>query len=168
MDNIKVNLTMLVQGATIMSEQECSKQLRKPVINKKTGKQFTDKKGNLLWYNKTVPDFDKMDKHYVTLTSKNKGGKETKETYPIFTRRCKPAKKVLNICEDAYKYFIGDFVPESFRAPKSFVPKVSPNKIPISCQAWLSMSKEQRLEWHLHQICEDNQAALDTYHVYED
>ena len=59
MNDIKINLIIVVQGASMMSEQECSKQLRKPIINKRgkyAGKQARDKRGHLLWHYETVPD----------------------------------------------------------------------------------------------------------------
>jgi hypothetical protein len=91
MDDIKVNLTILVPGATIMSEQECSKQLKKPVINQKgkyAGKQAKDKQGNLIWKYELGMDLSKYDKHHIIVeTSKGR------EPITVHTRKYRYAKQ---------------------------------------------------------------------------
>ena len=70
MSNIKVSLTMLVPGAIMVSEQECSKQLKKPVITKKgkyAGKPAKGKNGNPVYHTVTVPDMSNLKE------KKNKG-----------------------------------------------------------------------------------------------
>lgn len=178
MDDIKVNLIVLVPGATIMSEQECSKQLKKPVINQKgkyTGKQAKDKQGNLLWKYETGKDLSKYDKHHINVETK-----EGKESITVYTRKCRYAKQSLNITNDAYKSFISKEIPSGFHAPKGFKPyapvKSGVNKdtkkfiegIPMDTQAWRSMSNIERLEWHLQSICENMNGKLGSYHIFED
>lgn len=177
MIDIKMNLTLLVPSATIMSEQECSKQLRKPVINKRgkyAGKQARDKEGNLLWYFVSVPDIDKHDKQELTFYENNK-----KETIVYYTRKNKEAKQVLNISTDAYNYFISNEVPAEFRAPKDFKPYMATRSfkhrkggevvgMSTGAQAWRVMSAKARLEWHLNAIAEGLGGRVESYTVFTD
>ena len=103
MSDIKINLVVVVQGATMMSEQECSKQLKKPVINKRgkyAGKQARDKKGNLLWFYKAVPDLTKYDRHDVRIDSPTEKGKTEIITY--YTRKNREIKQSINMTQEAY------------------------------------------------------------------
>ena len=181
MSDVKVNLTIIVPGATMMSEQECSKQLRKPVINKKgkyAGKQARDKKGKLLWYYEKVPDLTKYDKNELKVRSSEKKGETEVLTY--YTRKCREARQVINISQEAYDYFISSEVPYGYHAPKSFKP-YSPIKshmdrktkkwidgTPIEVQAWRVASLEQRLEWHLNSIAESLKGKVASYKVFND
>lgn len=178
MDDVKVNLTILVPGANIMSEQECSKQLKKPVINQRgkyAGKQARDKHGNLLWYYVTVPDVTKHNRHDIVVESKG-----VKETLTYYTRKQKTAKQTLNMTTEAYNYFISSEMPHGYRAPKSFKPympirshmdrktKKWVDGVPIDVQSWRAASAEQRLEWHLHSICASMGGVMDSYTVFND
>ena len=178
MNDIKVNLTMLVPGATMMSEQECSKQLKKPVIVQKgkyASKQARDKKGNPLWHYVTVPDLEKYDRHDMVVESYKE-----KEHVTFYTRKSRLAKQSINMTTEAYEYFIGNEVPQGYRAPKNFKP-IKPIRshldrktkkwvegTPIEVQAWKAASKLQRLEWHLHSICSSMGGTLDSYTVFND
>ena len=89
MSNIKVSLTMLVPGAIMVSEQECSKQLKKPVIVKKgkyAGKPAKNKNGNPIYHTVTVPDMSKLKAHHVKVDVPKE---KKKETIVYYTRRSK-------------------------------------------------------------------------------
>lgn len=165
---------MFLPGGKILSKQECLKQLKKPVIVKKgkyAGKQARDKKGNLLWHFETVPDLSKYNRHEIKLKNK-----KNVETIVFFTRKCSEAKQSINISEEAYKYFISREIPSGFHAPSNFKPTKGffnkagkwVNTVPVDIQAWESFSPKQRLEWHLHLICEDRGGRMDTYTVFND
>lgn len=169
---------MLVPGATIMSEQECSKQLKKPIINKRgrnAGKQARDKDGNLLYYYETVPDLAKLNRHDVEVEEKGR-----KEFITYYTRKNKEVRQTINISRDAYNYFISNEVPYGYHAPKSFKPyapirshldrktKKWVDGTPIEMQAWKVASKEQRLKWHLNSICESMGGKMESYVVLND
>lgn len=172
---------MIIPGATMMSEQECSKQLRKPVINKRgryAGKQARDKKGRLLWYYETVPDPTKYDKHEIEVESSEKKGETEVLTY--YTRRSKDATQVINLSQEAYDYFVSNEIPHGYRAPRSFKPyapirsylnrktKKWVEGIPIEIQAWRAASPEQRLEWHLNSIAASVGGKVHSYTVFND
>jgi hypothetical protein len=178
MNDVKVNLTMIVPGAIIMSEQECSKQLKKPVINRKgkyAGKQARDKQGNPLWYYTSVPDLAKHDRHDMVIKSNGK-----KEAVTIYTRKHKPAKQTININTDAYNCFISGEIPQGYRAPKDFKPympirshndrktKKWVDGVSIEVQAWKAASVQQRLEWHLKSICDSLGGVMESYTVFND
>ena len=165
MNEIKVNLTMLLQGRTMLSEQECLRKVRKPLMGKgkKANKVVVDKNGNEVWV--TVKEFDpaKSDKFNIDL--KDKDGNEVPTT--IYTRGSRSATKTININNQAYEYFISKEVPLSFTAPKNFKPNYKIRKSPNE-QAWLGMSETQRLEWHLTSICSSMHGTLLSYNVLKD
>lgn len=178
MNDIKVNLTILVPGANMMSEQECSKQLKKPVIIQKgkyAGKQARDKKGNPLWHYVTSLDFEKHDRHDIVVESY-----QGRELVTFYTRKSRPAKQSINMTTGAYDYFISNEVPQGYHAPKSFKPtkpirshldrktKKWVEGTPIEVQAWRATSKQQRLEWHLNSVCASMGGKLDSYTVFND
>ena len=178
MNDIKINLTILVPGANIMSEQECSKQLKKPVINQRgkyAGKQARDKSGNLLWHYVTVPDLEKHDRHSIMVESNG-----VKEPLTYYTRKQRTAKQTLNMSTEAYNYFISSEMPQGYRAPKGFKPHMPTRSrmdrktkkwvdgVPIEVQSWRAASAEQRLEWHLNSICAGLGGVMDSYTVFND
>lgn len=175
MSDIKMNLTIILPGGVMMSEQECSKQLKKPVLNTKgryVGKQKRDREGNPVFETVTVPDLDKMTHHGIRISYKDEETKKTmQEWLNFYTRKCKPAKQVLNISSEAYEYFVSFEVPEGFRPPADF----RPNKtlllrkgISRTKQAWMAMSDKSRLEWHLNRICKSRGGTLGEYKVFND
>lgn len=159
---------MLVPGAKPLSEQECSKQLTKPVIIKKgklAGKQARDKKGNPLYYNEIVPDMSKFDKHVFKILNKE----ENKlETYVYFTRKNRPAKQTINISEEAYKYYISIEVPSNFHIPAELRASLKRSHESFEQQAWKKFSKEERLVWHLNAICDSMGGKMESYTVFDD
>lgn len=165
----------------MMSEQECSKQLRKPIINKRgkyAGKQARDKKGNLLWYYETIPDLTKYDRHDVAIKSPTEKGKT--ETLTYYTRKSREVKQSINMCQEAYDYMISNEMPRGYRAPKNFKPymptrprldrktKKWVDGVPLEVQAWRAASKKQRLEWHLNAIAASLGGRVDSYTVFDD
>lgn len=166
MYELKINLTMALPGRVIMSEQECLRKVRRPLMGKgkKANKQVLDKNGNPVWVTVREPDPMKNDRHVIDLTGKD----GTEETLVVFTRKARPASKSLNLSEESYNYFVSGECPEGFRAPRNFKPKVSPFRKSVNLQAWLAMSKEERLEWHLNNICESMGGTLASYSVHGD
>ena len=71
MYNIKMSLTIELQGGQLLSKQECLKELRKPVLSKRTGKQLF-KNGKPVFKTELVDDFDKCDKHTLKFYDKVK------------------------------------------------------------------------------------------------
>ena len=180
MNDIKINLTMIVPGATMMSEQECSKQLKKPLINKRgkyAGKQARDKRGNLLWFYETVPDPAKYDRHSFQ-TKPTKG--EKPETIVYFTRKAREAKQVISLSNEAYEDFISGNMPYNYKAPKNFKPyrpirthkdrktKKVVEGMSVDLQAWKVLTPEERLKWHLNAIAEGLNGEVESYTVFND
>lgn len=84
MNEIKLSLTILLPGRTILSKEACLK---------------TMQKGNEIV---VVEDYDKCDKTYVNVG---------KRTYTIHTRKTKSATQKINLGRDAYEYFISNECP---------------------------------------------------------
>lgn len=159
MIDIKLNLVVVVPGATMMSEQECSKLLKEPVINKNgkyAGKQAVDNKGNPIWKIRVVPDATKCDKCLLNVESA-----EGTITLAVFTRKSRVARQSINMSTDAYNYMISKEIPEDFRVPAG-----SKERNPLF--VWKGMSKKERLEWHLARVASDLHGKVESYQVFDD
>ena len=168
---------MAIPGRVMMSEQECLRKVRKPLMGKgkKSDKQVIDKNGNPVWHTVLEADPARTDRFQIDFTDKN--GKPD-GSIVVYTRKSYPAKRHMNITNEAYEDFISKSVPESFHAPKGFKApeivtpkgKTRPKYINIALkeQAWLEMSETERLEWHLKGICQALGGVLDSYKVFED
>lgn len=153
MIDVKMNLTVLLPGSTMVSKQECFKQLKEEV---------KDKKGNIRYKYKKVLNPDKHNLHYLKISNKKE------EIIHFYTRKCVPAKQVINISTVAYKYFIGTEAPEAFYAPTGFQPYTSVKKVSIKNQAWNLLTKEQKIMWHCTRIASTLGGSVEDYVVFLD
>lgn len=144
MSEIKLSLSIELQGSTMFSKDECLKTTHK-VIEKKT------KAGKI--YKKTikvrVEDWDKMEKHTVRMAGINGANPEI---ITFHTRKCKPATQSLNISKEAYEYMIDKDSCPSWSKPGK----------------WAAMSKKERLEAHLQRTVDHLGGISYTYQVFED
>ena len=142
--SVKVNLSIVLKGSTMLSRQECLKTTHK-VIEKKT------KAGKI--YKKTIEvegeDWDKMEKHTMRVAETNGANPEI---ITFYTRKCKPTKQSLNISKEAYEYMIDKDSYPSWSKPSK----------------WATMSKKERLEAHLQRTVEHLGGISYTYQVFED
>ena len=143
MSEIKVNLSIVLPGRTLLSKEECLKTTQKVIENKsKNGKVFKKT------INIQVEDWSKMDKHTMKVEAKG----EKPEIITFYTRRSKPALQILNINKEAYEYMID----------KNYCPSwVKPSR-------WNGMSKKERLESHLQRTVEYLGGISYTYKVLDD
>lgn len=162
MIDVKMNLTVVLPGSTMVSKQECFKQLKEEVKDKK-GHVVKDRKGNIKYKYRSVPDPDKHDVHHLKVSD----GKED-EVIHFYTRKCVPAKQVINISTAAYKYFIGTVAPETFSAPSGFQPYKPIWKMALRDQAWSVMSEEQKLRWHCRRIADTLGGTVEDFVVFPD
>lgn len=156
---------MILPGRTMRSEKECMRKVRKPLMGKgkKANKQVIDKNGKEVWV--TVKEYDPTKTERFIVNLKNKDNTEIPTT--VYTRGAKPATRTIQLSDQAYDYFISREVPEGFHAPKNFKPNFKIRKSPNE-QAWLQMSQEERLEWHLRDICASMHGTLGHYNIFED
>ena len=141
--SIKVNLSIVLKGSTMLSEQECSKQLIKYVYNKHTKKN--DKIVTLAY------DMDKVTSNRLFLDYRDESGNRHKEPIHFLTRNTIPCKKSINISKYAYDYMISSECPEWAKIGE-----------------WKQLSKTQRLTKHMQRIC-DNEGGLSfEFQVFED
>lgn len=157
-----MNLTVLLPGSSMISKQECLKELKVEVKDKK-GNVVKDKQGNIKYTFKTVPDPSKHNAHSVRV---NYDGKT--EVINYYTRKCVPAKQVLNISTIAYKNFIGNTAPDSFYAPVGFEPYKSLKKMTLREQAWNALTDEQKLLWHCREIAANLGGTVEDFTVFPD
>lgn len=125
MIDIKLSLTIELQGSSMFSSQSCEEN-GKPLLEKHDLN--------------TVSFKDKNDKRCVI---------------NFLTRKCIPARKSINICREAYEYFVSAEEPANFKGFRQG-------------QHWKNMSKTERLEWHLNNIAENFEGKVIDYHVFED
>ena len=141
--SIKVNLSIVLQGSTMLSEQECSKQLIEYKYNKNTKKK---EKVIRLAY-----DVDKVTPNRLFLDYKDESGNRHKEPIHFLTRNTIPCKKSINISKYAYDYMISSEWPEWAKIGE-----------------WKQLNKIQRLTQHMQRIC-DNEGGLSfEFQVFED
>lgn len=143
MTNIKLSLNILLPGSTMFSEEESSKQLTKPVKNK-SGK-VVRKKGKVLTKTYTVPDFDKYDSFTLRLEQKGKAPEQIR----VFTRKCKPARQVINMSEEAYQYMISKEQPAEFKG------------------AWNALTNYQKLLWYCNRIAASLGGKVESFQVLD-
>lgn len=91
--------------------------------------------------------------NYYSQTVYDENGKNP-EVINFTTRKCNQVRQSLNICKEAYLKMI-----DKKSKPEGF--KGAPSK-------WSSMTKEQRLEYHLKKITESLGGKTFTYQVFED
>lgn len=144
MSEIKLSLSIELQGSTMFSKEECLKTTQKVIERKtKSGKVFK----------KTIyvqtEDLDKMTKGSVRITDKN--GKNP-EIITFYTRKCKPATQTINISKEAYEYMIS-----KDSCPPCFKPR-----------EWSAMNKKERLEVHLKRTVEYLGGTSYSYQIFGD
>ena len=140
--SIKVNLSIVLPGRTMLSEQECSKQLIEFKYNKHTKKKekvVTAKYDN----NKVTPE-------RLFLDYKDASGRHKE---PIFfsTRNCIPAKKSMNISKEAYNYMVSSECPEWAKAGE-----------------WKQLSRIKRLTQHMQRMCENEGGISFEFPIFDD
>jgi hypothetical protein len=140
MSEIKLSLSIVLQGSTMFSKEGCLKTTQK-VITTKNGRKRT--------VTKVVEDWDKMNKHTIRVTDTNG---TNPEIITFHTRKCKPATQSLNISKEAYEYMIGKDSCPSWSKPSK----------------WAAMSEKERLEAHLQRTVEHLGGTSYTYQVFED
>ena len=81
----------------------------------------------------------------------------------IYLRTGKPATKIINISSYAYKYFVSKECPEKFD-PIEFNPS---GKYRKKEYVWNSLTREERIKWHILDLCASMNARMLSYNVYE-
>lgn len=141
--SIKVNLSIVLQGSTMLSEQECSKQLIEYKYNKATKK---NEKVIKLAY-----DVDKVTPNRLFLDYKDNNGIRHKEPIYFMTRNTIPCKKTINISKEAYDYMVSSECPEWARVGE-----------------WKQLSKIKRLTQHMQRICENENGISFEFQIFDD
>ena len=140
MSEIKLSLSIELQGSTMFSKEECLKTTQKVITTKNSRKRTVIK---------VVEDWDKMNKHTIRVTDKDG---TNPEIITFHTRKCKPATQSLNMSKEAYEYMIDKDSCPSWSKPSK----------------WAAMSEKKRLEAHLQRTVEHLGGTLYTYQVLED
>jgi len=120
MSNIKVNLSILLQGSTMLSVEESTRIA-------KDGER--------------VIDTHKHEKLEITV---GKG-----QTVKVFTRKCKPAKQIIHLTEEAYEYMTGDNFPYQYKG------------------VWKALKPNEKLRWHCNRIAESLGGTVDSIMVLD-
>lgn len=147
MTETKVSLTVLVPGTIPFSKQLCFE--NSEIEDIKTGEKRIVE----------TPIEGMTDEHHFSLEFKDrKTGKPYKKWYTYHTRKCQPAKQVMNLCTEAYEYMISEKeVPSWFRTP---------GKSPVT--EWKALTPEARLKLHLDRIAGTLNGVVGDYQVMDD
>lgn len=143
MDNIKLSLSIILPGSVMWSREESLKPLMKVQFNK-NGKPIKDKAGNVVRKEELCEDYSKHESSSITLSD----GKH-EETVKILTRKCKPAKQVINLTQEAYDEMVNNTKPYGFKGN------------------WQQLSRNQKLKWHCDQIAASLGGTVENFQVME-
>lgn len=104
MTDIKISLSIELQGSVMYSKES----------SLKNGKPLPE------MHNKEFMKIQDGKGHFESIT--------------VNTRKCIPAKQIINLSQEAYDYFISDDKPIEYRGD------------------WKKMSERARLHWHMEEI----------------
>ena len=139
--SIKVNLSIVLQGRTMLSEQECSKQLKDTIVKKGKKKIITK-----TFYNK-----ENNTENRIFLDYKDNDGIRHREPLFFMTRNTIPCKKSINISKEAYDYMVSSECPEWAKPGE-----------------WKQLSKIKRLTAHMQRICENERGISFEFQIFDD
>ena len=139
--SIKVNLSIVLPGSTMLSEQECSKQLKDTIIKKGKKKIIT----------KTVYNKENNTENRIFLDYKDNDGIRHREPLFFMTRNTIPCKKSINISKEAYDYMVSSECPEWARTGE-----------------WKQLSRIKRLTSHMQRICDNEGGISFEFQIFED
>ena len=139
--SIKVNLSIVLPGSTMLSEQECSKQLKDTIIKKGKKKIIT----------KTVYNKENNTENRIFLDYKDNDGIRHREPLFFMTRNTIPCKKSINISKEAYDYMISTECPAWEKMGE-----------------WKQLSRIKRLTSHMQRICDNEGGISFELQIFED
>ena len=139
--SIKVNLSIVLPGSTMLSEQECSKQLKDTIIKKGKKKIIT----------KTVYNKENNTENRIFLDYKDNDGIRHREPLFFMTRNTIPCKKSINISKEAYDYMVSAECPAWEKMGE-----------------WKQLSRIKRLTSHMQRICDNEGGISFEFQIFED
>ena len=139
--SIKVNLSIVLPGSTMLSEQECSKQLKDTIIKKGKKKIIT----------KTVYNKENNTENRIFLDYKDNNGIRHREPLFFMTRNTIPCKKSINISKEAYDYMVSAECPAWEKIGE-----------------WKQLSRIKRLTSHMQRICDNEGGISFEFQIFED
>ena len=139
--SIKVNLSIVLPGSTMLSEQECSKQLKDTIIKKGKKKIIT----------KTVYNKENNTENRIFLDYKDNDGIRHREPLFFMTRNTIPCKKSINISKEAYDYMVSAECPAWEKMGE-----------------WKQLSRIKRLISHMQRICDNEGGISFEFQIFED
>ena len=139
--SIKVNLSIVLPGSTMLSEQECSKQLKDTIIKKGKKKIIT----------KTMYNKENNTENRIFLDYKDNDGIRHREPLFFMTRNTIPCKKSINISKEAYDYMVSAECPAWEKMGE-----------------WKQLSRIKRLTSHMQRICDNEGGISFEFQIFED
>ena len=139
--SVKVNLSIVLKGSTMLSEQECSKQLKDTIIKKGKKKIIT----------KTVYNKENNTENRIFLDYKDNDGIRHREPLFFMTRNTIPCKKSINISKEAYDYMVSAECPAWEKMGE-----------------WKQLSRIKRLTSHMQRICDNEGGISFEFQIFED
>ena len=139
--SIKVTLSIVLPGSTMLSEQECSKQLKDTIIKKGKKKIIT----------KTVYNKENNTENRIFLDYKDNDGIRHREPLFFMTRNTIPCKKSINISKEAYDYMVSAECPAWEKMGE-----------------WKQLSRIKRLTSHMQRICDNEGGISFEFQIFED
>lgn len=143
MSTSKIRVTITLPGGVLLTQEEACKPQNVTVKTESGHPKVKD--GKVVTEQVLVPDSKKHDHFEIKVMDKGRP-----EVLKVSTRKCKPAKQVISLSEEAYDEF------------------TNPNLTPYKYKGvWKGISKNQRIQWHCQQIAEAIGGTLDSFVVLE-
>lgn len=143
----KANLIISLPGRVMLSEQECSKKVRRPVLDKK-GNQIVNRKGEPVYKSVIEPDYAKTDRIRMSVYDKDT---DTTEQISIYTRRCRPAQQAVSVSLECYLDYINPtIIPKTYKGTKFM---------------WANLTETERLEFNFRELAQALGGTVESYYI---
>lgn len=142
MDNIKVNLSILLPGGTMLSVEESTRIIEEPV--KTPSGKNKQLNGEVVTTPIRVMDTHKHDKFEMEIMDRGR-----KETIKVFTRKSKKARQVMHLTEDAFDYMTSDERPYDYKG------------------IWSRLTDMEKLKWHCNRIAETIGGTVESIQILD-
>jgi hypothetical protein len=138
MSEIKISVTIAINGAVPMKKEDYVKTVKKEIVVHGVKKII----------NKKVDNYDNMEASSFTLF--DKVAKKV-ENYTVYVRKYQKAHQVINLPPEAYRFMTSSECP-TWEKKKD----------------WMRMSKHNKLMSHLKELAESFNGTLEAYTVFDD
>lgn len=156
MDDVKITVKFTLPGRVLYKEEGPYETVKPSFKNAKC----------TIYKPVTSPDPNKYDKHILEVDDSR--GNYDRITF--FTRKTIPASQIIKISKQAYDYYVSNDAPSSYKVPPTF--KISRKQFQEGVRpatvAWSRLSKEEKIAYHLRELCLSLGGQLESFEILND